>query len=477
MRNFCNLNINTIDKKFNYYLEITDNTYEVKFDNISYKDRGDIVEFNNPLYNNTSYNLNYYVANNEYYNNEYIPDFIDTVTAKLYMPVYNISIYEKLVEYIIVFRTYICEKEIVIGSYLVDFKRVSENEKSIRLVGNDYYEAFSFEIINPYTIQYSDEWDDFRKNICGEFNKTNNGGSNLNITLIPVSKGLNNTYYKLNNYSSGQNTINISKNNLDYLRVDLSLNNNMDDDKGVEFSGNIIYNGCYEKTIDGFSEYLEETYNVKLNSLKYELVIRDEDNIYKYASKELNDVGVVFNKEDIVYDSWSDYQEGCIAVLCLNVNDGDINIFSNEISITKEIFKYLIRTEIDKINLDLVDMNIYNINAVNKIEKTIVKMERPSSYKNNIIKPVFFRVDELNDLKIHKNVIENIAINLDVYKNKVELFYLKIGDVSFSEIGRNSTGIIFKINSSKLKDVNTSGSYYILNQDNEMVTSGNYNIV
>ena len=477
MRNFCNLNIKSADKKFNYYLEIADNEYEVEFDNISYSNKNNIVEFVNPLYHNVSYNMNYYTTSNNLYNQEYIPEFIDTVTAKLYIPVYNISIYEKQVDYVIVFRTYICEKEIILGSYLVDYNQISELNKSKSMIGNEYYESFSFEIINPHTIHYSDEWDSFRKEICGEYNMTNNGGANLNITLIPVSQGLANTYYNLVEYSLCQNTINISNSESDYLRVDLSMNNIVDDDKGIEFMGKIVYNNNYEQTFDGLNEYLKETYNIELNSLNYELVIKDNNNIYKYSSKESTDTHIVFDKHDIEFDNWNEYQEGCIVVLCINVNDGDINVFSNEISITKEIFKFLIHTKIDKINLDLVDMNIYNINAVNKIEKTVVKMERPSSYKNNIIKPVFFKVNELNDLKIHKNVIENISINLDSYKNKVEMFYLSIDNVLFGEIGRNSTGVIFRVNSNKLKDDVISGNYYILNQDSELITSGNYTVI
>ena len=148
MRNFCNLNIKSADKKFNYYLEIADNEYEVEFDNISYSNKNNIVEFVNPLYHNVSYNMNYYTTSNNLYNQEYIPEFIDTVTAKLYIPVYNISIYEKQVDYVIVFRTYICEKEIILGSYLVDYNQISELNKSKSMIGNEYYESFSFEIIN-----------------------------------------------------------------------------------------------------------------------------------------------------------------------------------------------------------------------------------------------------------------------------------------------------------------------------------------
>ena len=62
-------------------------------------------------------------------------------------------------------------------------------------------------------------------------------------------------------------------------------------------------------------------------------------------------------------------------------------------------------------------------------------------------------------------------------KNKVEIFYLNINGVLFQEIGRNNSGIIFKIIGNKLDKSVKSGNYYILNQDQEMVTYGNYTLI
>jgi hypothetical protein len=62
-------------------------------------------------------------------------------------------------------------------------------------------------------------------------------------------------------------------------------------------------------------------------------------------------------------------------------------------------------------------------------------------------------------------VTENIALNLDEYKNKVDIFYLNINGTLFQEIGRTNQGIIFKIIGQKIDKSIKSGNYYILNQD------------
>ena len=95
-------------------------------------------------------------------------------------------------------------------------------------------------------------------------------------------------------------------------------------------------------------------------------------------------------------------------------------------------------------------------------------------YKANIVKPVFVKVQEADSISLHRSVIENIVINLDKYKNKVDAFILKIGDANYYEIGRINTGIIFKIVGTSLPQEN--GLYYILNEDGELVTTGKYTI-
>jgi hypothetical protein len=93
------------------------------------------------------------------------------------------------------------------------------------------------------------------------------------------------------------------------------------------------------------------------------------------------------------------------------------------------------------------------------------------------MQPVFFRVKETEFLTIHPAVTENICINLDDYKSKVEKFILQIEDCTFSQIGSNNFGIIFKVHGKNLPGKVPSGLYYVLNENNELVTSGKYKYV
>lgn len=148
-------------------------------------------------------------------------------------------------------------------------------------------------------------------------------------------------------------------------------------------------------------------------------------------------------------------------------------IISNIIPLTQEVFKYLLVDD-NKIDLSKVNMNHYNINAINKIENNIVKVDGVNDAKSNIIQSVFFRAKDSQDLIIHPLVTENICINLDQYKSKVDSFILKIEDFNFNQIGSTPAGIVFKVIGGKINTKKTSGIYYILDQNAELVTSGKY---
>lgn len=117
----------------------------------------------------------------------------------------------------------------------------------------------------------------------------------------------------------------------------------------------------------------------------------------------------------------------------------------------------------------------------NKRPIVIVKKSSDALTKNtvkvntnaNIIMPVFFRSRDLGNTEIHNEVTENICINLDAYKNKVQYFIIRIGDYSSQEIGRNNSGVIFQIIGPKIGN-KEKGLYYILNEKGEVVTTGNY---
>lgn len=217
-------------------------------------------------------------------------------------------------------------------------------------------------------------------------------------------------------------------------------------------------------------------------SMQFGLVVRDKENAYKYIThkyttpKEFD----TFVFDEFSYENWDDFCEGLYAnvLIIMQINGNDsLVLTSNSIQITQDIYKFFIQQNITKhINLDNIDMNVQKLDVVNIIKNEIVTVERPNDYKANIIKPVFVKVQEADAIRLHKSVIENIVINLDQYKNKVEQFTIKIGETNSTEIGRINSGIVFKIIGSSLPE-ETEGLYYILNQDGELVTTGNYTII
>ena len=124
--------------------------------------------------------------------------------------------------------------------------------------------------------------------------------------------------------------------------------------------------------------------------------------------------------------------------------------------------------------LNLIDMNEYNVSVVNKIQKQVVQINRPEDYKSNIVRPVFIRTEPLGDITIHPAVSENIAINLNKYKSKVDLFYIRIEGVDFIEIGRTPTSVVFSIDGNLLPNENTEGIAYILDENFKLVITTHY---
>lgn len=110
------------------------------------------------------------------------------------------------------------------------------------------------------------------------------------------------------------------------------------------------------------------------------------------------------------------------------------------------------------------------------IHQTVVNLVAPSTEgtREIITQPVFFRVHELGKLVIHPEVTENISLPLEAYKSSVRSFRLQIEGVVFREIGRQAGGVIFAVTGRSLPGTQTEGTYYILNENHELVTTGSY---
>lgn len=407
------------------------------------------------------------------------PTSYKTSTFNIYFPRYSVDLYEKNVYYALTINTWVNSVPVYLGSYLLDRKNATApNDGVKRFLNEEYYEVIKINTINPFDLVYSDDWKDFRVNYCGEGVdekglQLNDSASNVSITLTAV-KNVGGVWIKVDDYDSTQSVIQICDNN--DLSVNLEFNH-------VDNIPTFVCDTTFNETYNGnLTEYLKETYQLEGDGvkIKYLFVIGDKNNPYKYYEQEseimITHVEIPYN--ELGFDSWNEYMDGLYAqsyVIIQNNNEDILVLSSNKVYITQEIFKYLINDTIHNIDLNSIENYMNSYNVINVIENKVVTIEKPNNYKSNIIKPIFVKVQDADTIRLHRSVTENISINLDAYKNKVDSFMIKIGDTVYYEIGRFNSGIVFKIIGSSLPD--NDGMYYILDQNNELVTSGKYVII
>lgn len=503
-----NVNILNDTNKFTYLIEYTKQpnnicTWDVEYDNsLEYHENHNIISGNNVYWSKTDNTV--HLLKHDIYNyrkvNEWhsvsglqqsktnIPNTIKTANIKVYIPTYSVSDYINGIKYVISANTWINGVKVDLGSMIFnpnDTYAISTG--LIKNGDNEYYECVDFDIIDPMSLTYSDDWINFRHLVCGEPTNINSTGSLLNVSLHIVDKDPVNGLYMCNsNCVGGYTNFNIVDDN-DYLTLKLSEN---------LLPLGIRFDTYMNSEYDWLLTYLEETYNITTthNGIKYELIIKNKDTAilggkFNYsASESTGQTSQVIEWSSLAEDSglkvffsdWNAFEEGWNIVGSLIVFNSDeeeiLSIVSNELPITQYLFSIFTNGGAEKI-IDIQDMNITQYNVVNKIENKIIQMERPNVSKSNIIQPVFFRVKDTEFLTIHPIVTENISINLDEYKSKVKKFVLQIDGHKFDQIGVNSYGVLFKIPANVISTKTLSGTYYVLNENYELVTTGKYNCV
>lgn len=523
----ANINIEGNGMAFHYIVEyqhqhtISDDPVKFIVNNHmdDYVDDNDII-FINKDSSNCVKNYNRWYALDElmkdFSYNETLEERYHLSKINLYFPAHSVDTYENNIKYSVTINTWIFGKKIILGSYIISRHDSLACDRPKKFMNREYYECVNFDIIDPWDITYSDLWMKWRQNYCGEptdVSGVNSTGSILCINIHPIIENEFGEYVKTPDYVGGQNSINIGHGSNDYMSLDLSCNiNNKGNVTNCKFNQiipsfdcKLSFNDIYKGNL---KEYLKETYNINSCNLKFELVIGNDTDIYCVCDSGLISVNdntstvYSFSKGHIHqtndnFKNWVGYKEGIYIIASVNIiNDEDesvISLLSNRLPLTQNIYSYFVNKEfvyINKcgalpdekvalysINIDKLNMKLYNINAVNKIINNVVYTQKNDDVKNNIIQPVFFRVAESSEITIHPDVIENICINLDRYKSQVDRFILKIEGINFHEIGRNSSGSIFKVVGSYLPKKNNKGIYYILSQDEELITSGKYNYV
>jgi len=240
-----------------------------------------------------------------------------------------------------------------------------------------------------------------------------------------------------------------------------------------------------------------------------------------------------------LFGSWVEYPDFLIVRTIFIDRIENIYISSNNVVITKEMFKYMINDNnyytIDLLNIEnnnmielkgdniinpitilnnytesiknLISENISDSNKLKKLKSSIDNeykkqilnnlnnlskfnfinninciINNSNSNENNsinkineskiIFKPIFYKTQDLQNVRLRSGVKQKIGINLVNYMTKVDTFKLNIDGIEFVENSRNDIYVIFEINSAIF--TSSSGTYNITNQDDEYISSGNW---
>lgn len=496
-----------------------------------------------------------------------MPYKYDTATVRVYFPEFSVESFGEPVDYAFDVYMNIHGRRIILGSYLLNRRDALACERPMHYMNNIYYECIDIPIVDPRDILYGDNWVPFRKFVCykdnplqiltwqdmrkwreGQFWATaddeddtvteqidpntytgggilmtnwrnndtwnsaniwdsshvriyeaNNDAGSLYFAIHPVDD-IDGMYVKDEYYGGCQGSI-VFTENPDYFKLGIGTSLSEANDE-FKIRCRIDMNSVY----DNIFEYIRETYFINTEQMVLEMVIQDDENIWKYPEPHIIlksedttpnstfwdqwDFDIFEEPEDetsmLYFNSWDEYKPGMyinakLTIYPHSTDDMDedesiLRLTSNKIPVTPDIFRFMIKDDdTDYIDLTNLNMDTYNINIVNKsVNKTVVTTN-VSDNKTKFITPVFFRTQSIANITVHPEVTENICLNLDAYKSKVSSFQLQLGGVMFVESGRTQSGVIFKIVGSKLSGNTLSeGTYYILSENGEVVTNGKY---
>lgn len=237
-------------------------------------------------------------------------------------------------------------------------------------------------------------------------------------------------------------------------------------------------------------EDLKEILGDSLEMVKYTCIVSSD-----YLSKNIihEEISYSDRVDDFLFpmkdlfSKWSQVPDNVYVRLIMEDRAIGKNCSSPTVLFTKDKLKYTIneqqytRLSIKKKETDIDDMNKENFNFISNMNCRIIKSndDKQQIQKNSvqpriIYKPIFFKVQDLQNIVLRSNMSQNIGISLSSYVNKVDEFVLSIGENKWHESSRTSSFVIFNVNSKLIKEV--TGKYDILTSDNEYLSTGNYTI-
>lgn len=330
-------------------------------------------------------------------------------------------------------------------------------------------------------------------------------GIGINVTLYPWDYISDAGTYLIDNYAfpascrfseelkfSIKETISLSENQLfvigriQYPDIFLSVKNAWQSIYNTDFSK---YKELSEKASK--DEEAMEMLGNNPSMVKYSCIIGSDYNLTQIIHEETAYSNTIddfkFPLKDLFSD-WSQVPNGVYIKLVIEDRAIGRGCSSPTIMITKEKLRYtIVDTPYTRISLNakqtnISEMNKENFNFIDKISCRIVKndisesksMIKGTSSPRMIYKPIFFKTQDLQNIKLRSNLQQNIGISLSEYMTKVEEFILRIESNDYHEIARNNAFVIFKIDVKNIS--NTIGKYDIITIDGDYISSGNYTI-
>ena len=237
-------------------------------------------------------------------------------------------------------------------------------------------------------------------------------------------------------------------------------------------------------------EELKEILGDSLEMVKYTCIVSSDHLSKNIIHEEISYSDRVddflFPMKDL-FSKWSQVPDNVYVRLIMEDRAIGKNCSSPTVLFTKDKLKYTIneqqytRLSIKKKETDIDDMNKENFNFISNMNCRIVKSndDKQQIQKNSvqpriIYKPIFFKVQDLQNIVLRSNMSQNIGISLSSYLNKVDEFILSIGENKWHESSRTSSFVIFNVNSKLIKEA--TGKYDIMTSDNEYLSTGNYTI-
>ena len=130
--------------------------------------------------------------------------------------------------------------------------------------------------------------------------------------------------------------------------------------------------------------------------------------------------------------------------------------------------------------MNVIDLKNNKVNFINTIKCVVnkvsdeINVNKVNYNQKVILKPLFYKAKDLQNITLRPNIVQNIGINLSDYLSKVETFKIIIENIEYVEIARNNIFVIFEINSNNLID--QSGTYNLIDDSGNYISSGNWTI-